>query len=274
MFNKLDQPRVLEFVEKRSDVEIQDPVHSLAHDPDPQRIQRIMLTASGPESVTEAQKILFPYLVEDRFDRVLDDFVLQCRDSQRALPPVGFRNPDSSRRLRLIYSAMDSSMQVGQPCLQVSSILFPRHPIHPWRRLFLQAVITRSEQVDAYVVQQSRELQLPILPCCFAHTLQPAWPAFPARVRPRLGCRVFSLVCGLPSTTSAGDSSLLFGCFVGNMPQYDSPSPFKRDLPLIAFSLRPTVLRDGRRRGVPVLALEVSLHARGLRLRGTTAHSR
>jgi len=38
-----------------------------------------------------------------------------------------------------------------------------------------------------HVVQQSRELQLPILPRCFAHTFQPAWPALPtqcpARVR-------------------------------------------------------------------------------------------
>jgi len=142
-----NQGAVWNTIQKGSDVEIQNPVHPLAHDPDPQRIQRVMLTASGPESVTVAQKILFPYLVEDRSDRVLDDFVLQCHDSQRTLPPVGFRNPDSSRRLRLIYSAMDSSMQVGQPYLQVLSILFPRHPIHPWRRLFLQAVITRSEQV-------------------------------------------------------------------------------------------------------------------------------
>src|ERR1700730_15126576 len=30
------------------------------------------------------------------------------------------------------------------------------------------------------MVQQSRELQLPVLSCCFAHTLQPAWPALPA----------------------------------------------------------------------------------------------
>ena len=87
MFRKLNQPRVLEFIEKGSNVEIQNPVHSLAHDPDPQRIQRIMLTASGPETVTEAQN---PYLVENRSDRVLDDFVLQCRDSQRTLSPVGF----------------------------------------------------------------------------------------------------------------------------------------------------------------------------------------
>src|SRR5215470_7895404 len=79
-------------------------------------------------------------------------------------------------------------------------------------------------------------------------------------VRHRLGCCVFSLVFGLPSTTSAGDPSPLFGCFVDTMPQYD-PSPFMKDLPLIAFSLRPSLLLGGQRRGLPVLALGVSLHA-------------
>src|SRR6516165_4625026 len=80
-------------------------------------------------------------------------------------------------------------------------------------------------------------------------------------VRHRLGCCVFSLVFGLPSTASADDPSPLFGCFVGTMPQCDSPPSFMRDLPLIAFSLRPTALLGGRRRGLPVLALGVSLHA-------------
>src|ERR1700730_1123427 len=37
------------------------------------------------------------------------------------------------------------------------------------------------------MVQQSRELQLPVLSCCFAHTLQPAWPAFPARCPAQVG---------------------------------------------------------------------------------------
>src|SRR5215469_790788 len=80
-------------------------------------------------------------------------------------------------------------------------------------------------------------------------------------VRPRLGCCVFSLVCGLFSTTSAGVSSLLFGCFVDTTPQYDSPLPFMEDLPLIAFSSRPAVFLYGRQRGLPVLAHGVSLHA-------------
>jgi hypothetical protein len=111
-----------------------------------------MLAAPGPETVAKAQKVLLPYLVENRSDCVLDDLVLQCRDSQWSLPPIGFRYPDSSRRLRSICSTMDSSMQVRYSCLQVSSIFFPRHPIHSRRRLFLQTEITVPEQVDAYVM--------------------------------------------------------------------------------------------------------------------------
>ena len=37
---------------------------------------------------------------------------------------------------------------------------------------------------------------------------------------------MFSLVSGLPSTTSAGRPPPLFGCFVGTTPLYDSPPPF------------------------------------------------
>src|SRR6516164_8943770 len=107
MFHKLDQPTVLEFVEKGSDIQIQNPLHLLAHNPYRQRIQCVMLAAPRPESVAEAQKVLFPYLVEDCPDRVLDDFVLQSGDPQWSLPPIGFRYPDSSRRLRLIGSTMD-----------------------------------------------------------------------------------------------------------------------------------------------------------------------
>jgi hypothetical protein len=66
---------------------------------------------------------------------------------------------------------MDSPMQVAESRLQVFSLFLPRHPVHSWRRPFLQAVVTLPEQVDAYVVQQCRELQLPIFLGCFAHTL-------------------------------------------------------------------------------------------------------
>src|ERR1700694_2253855 len=135
MFHKLDQPCMLEFVEKGSNVEIQNPVHFLSHHPYPQRVQCFWLAAPRPESVAETQKVLFPNMAENLPYRVLDDFVLQCRDPQRPFPPIGFLNPGSSRRSCSIGSAMDSSVQVAQACLQVFSILLPRHPIHSWRRL-------------------------------------------------------------------------------------------------------------------------------------------
>jgi hypothetical protein len=47
---------------------------------------------------------------------------------------------------------MDSSMQAGEPCLQVLSIFFPRHSIHSSRRLLLQAVVAATEQIDVDVV--------------------------------------------------------------------------------------------------------------------------
>src|SRR3989442_7343661 len=93
-------------------------------------------------------------------------------------------------------------------------------------------------------------------------------------VRHELGSGVFSLVSGLPSTTSAGGIPLLFGCFVSTVPLYDSPPSCIEDLWLIAFSSRPAHCPRGRLRGLPVLAHRVSLHAWGLRLRGAAPCSR
>src|SRR6266403_721003 len=110
MFHKPHQPIMLEFVEKGSNVEIQNPVHFLPHNSHPQRVQRILLSASWPESVAETQKVLFPNLAENLPYRVLDDFILQCRDPQWPFPPIRFRDPGSSRRSCSIGSAMDSPM--------------------------------------------------------------------------------------------------------------------------------------------------------------------
>src|SRR5260370_4731806 len=62
-------------------------------------------------------------------------------------------------------------------------------------------------------------------------------------VRYRLGWSMFSLVSGLSSTASAGDLPLLFGCFAGTTPLYDSPPPCMWVLWLIAFSHRSAALQ-------------------------------
>jgi len=45
-------------VEKGSDVRIENEVHALPGDPDHQRVQRIMLSAFGPEPVAEPEELL------------------------------------------------------------------------------------------------------------------------------------------------------------------------------------------------------------------------
>ena len=81
VLHELDHPRVFDSIEKRPNVKIQHPVHPLTCDSDVERVQRIVLAAPWPEAIREAQEVLFPDLVENRPYRVLDDFVLQRRNS-------------------------------------------------------------------------------------------------------------------------------------------------------------------------------------------------
>ena len=43
-------------------------------------------------------------------------------------------------------------MQVAYPRLQGLSILFPRHSVHSWGRLLLQAVVAFPEPIDGHMV--------------------------------------------------------------------------------------------------------------------------
>jgi hypothetical protein len=96
VLKKLDQPPVVDGIEESTDICIEHPVHLLPHQPYPERVQSIMRAATWPEAVGEAQEVDLIDLVEHRHHRLLDDLVLQPRDTQRALPPVGLRYIDSS----------------------------------------------------------------------------------------------------------------------------------------------------------------------------------
>ena len=86
---------------------------------------------------------------------------------------------------------------------------------------------------------------------CFAHTVQPAWPAFPALRPARV--RLFRVLLGQrPSLHDLrGPPPPLFGRFAGTMPLYDSPPPCMWDLSLIAFSHRPAASRPRMATGSP-----------------------
>ena len=95
MLDELDRPFVAQVVEKATDVGIEHPVHLLPFQSHSKRVQRLMRAAARAEPVGEAFEVDLVNLVEDRHHGLLDDFVLQCRDAQRTLPPVGLRYIDS-----------------------------------------------------------------------------------------------------------------------------------------------------------------------------------
>ena len=123
VLDELHHPPVVDGVEEVTDVCVEHPVHALPHDADPERVQRVVLTASGPKPVREPQEVLLIDRVEDRHDRVLDDFVLQGSDAQGTLSPIGFRDVGSLGRLRSIRSLCTRPWRSGQPCLQVRLVL-------------------------------------------------------------------------------------------------------------------------------------------------------
>jgi hypothetical protein len=163
---------------------------------------------------------------------------------------------------------MDSSLQVSEPTFQVLSIFFPPHAVYSGRCLPLQAGVALPQQFDRDMVQQGGEPQLPIFTRCLAHTLQPLWPASPTRrVWHGCGCCVFSLVRGLPSTTSAGRLPALVRLLRRYYAAVRLPTVVRGGLAALRVLLPVRGFSPGRRRDLPVLAHGVSQHAWGLRLR-------
>ena len=81
---------------------------------------------------------------------------------------------------------MDTVVKVRQPSLQTFSIFLPCHAVHSGSGLSFQTEVAFPQQLDRHMVKQGCELQLPVLLCRCAHTLQPTWPTLPARCPARV----------------------------------------------------------------------------------------
>ena len=95
MLDELSRPLVAHVIEEATDVRIEHPIHLPPLQSDRERIERLMRTAARTEPVGEALEVDLINLIEDRHHGLLDDFVFQCRDAQRTLPPIGLRYIDS-----------------------------------------------------------------------------------------------------------------------------------------------------------------------------------
>ena len=90
MFNKAHQPLMTDRIEEPRDIGVHYPVHLRAGNSDGKSVQRIMLAASGSESVREPQEIFFVDCIQHLHHSTLNDLIFQRGDPQRALPPIRF----------------------------------------------------------------------------------------------------------------------------------------------------------------------------------------
>lgn len=81
---KPKHPAVIDFIEKRPYVGIQNPVHLPALDSDRERVQRIVLSTPQPEPIRKPQKILFIDCTQHHDDGVLHNPVLYRGNRRRS----------------------------------------------------------------------------------------------------------------------------------------------------------------------------------------------
>src|SRR5678809_1633925 len=160
-----------------------------------------MRTASRPKPVRKALEVHLVNLIQDGDYGLLNNLVLQGRNPQRTLPPIGLRDIDSPRRLRLVCATVYAAVQIDEPTLQPRSVLLPRLTVNARCCLPLQCEIALPKHVNAQMVQQCRELLLSLLRCSLAHTAPPLGHAGPARRRSRASLRdvLLDLRPSLPS---------------------------------------------------------------------------
>ena len=126
-------------IEERPDVGVKDSVHLPFGDAYRQGIQRIVRPSSGTEPVREPEEVFLIDGVQHHNGRALDDFVFQGGNRQGPLPSVRLWNIRPAGRLRTVGPTVDAAMQIDEPALKVCLVLPPRHAIHAWGGLTLEA---------------------------------------------------------------------------------------------------------------------------------------
>jgi hypothetical protein len=153
MLEEFDEPFVGQCVEKAPNVAIQHIVHPPPRERDRERVQGVVRTTPRPKPIGETPKVLLVNLSQDGHHGLLDNLILQGRDPQGALSPIGFRDVHSPRGLRPIRPAVDSAMEIGEPIVQAGLIRLPSQAIYARSDMSLQLVEAVPEQVDREMVE-------------------------------------------------------------------------------------------------------------------------
>src|SRR5438309_4561601 len=169
-------------IEKVADIQIEHPVHLSRQQSRIERVQRLMLASPWPEPIRESEKIRFVDSVQHFDRRALDDFVFQCGNSERPLPPVSLGDVHPTHRFRSVRSSLQPMGEILEIVLEGLAVVPPRLSIHTGRSFLLQTEVGHAQRFQVVeVVQERREPQLLILTCCLTYPLQRTGRVFPAR---------------------------------------------------------------------------------------------
>src|SRR5271167_1746827 len=182
VLDELHQPFVRYSVEKAANIQIQHPVHLLRQQSRVERVQRVMLASPPPEAVRESKKIRFVNGIQHIDRRTLDDFVFQCRHSERPFPSVGLLDVYPTHRFGSIRSTLQPVGEILEVGLQGLAVVLPRLSVHTGRSFLLETKVGHAKHFRSVdVVQERCELQLLILACCLTYPLQRTRRVTPAR---------------------------------------------------------------------------------------------
>ena len=135
VFNKFDQPLVIQAVEEPLDVSIHNPVHFTCQKSHVERIETVMLTLPRSVPIGKSQEISFINRIHDFHGRPLDKLVLNYWNAQGTLLAVGFVDEHSTHWLGFISSSFQSLREVLKIALQIFFVVFPRYFVDACCRL-------------------------------------------------------------------------------------------------------------------------------------------
>src|SRR4051812_29040413 len=173
MVQEAEQPFLVNRVEERPDVGVQDPAHLGAGDPNRDRVQRIVRAPSGPEPVRETEEVLLVDGAQHLDHRALDDFVFYRRDGQRAPAAVRLGDEPAAGGQRPVRSPVDPLVQALDQAIEVCFVGLPRQPVHAGGGLPPEGEEGRPEPVGGDMVEERGEPFLLSLSCNVPYAVQP-----------------------------------------------------------------------------------------------------
>ena len=197
-----------------------------------------MLTNTRPEAVAEPEQVLLVDALQYPVHGLLDDLVLQRRDTQRTLASVGLGYPDSTRGLCPVGSPVNASVEVRDIGLQVALIFMPCHAVDGAFFFRLRNASVRHSSLTW--CSKAVNLSAPSFRAASRTPCNPRNLRFVRLgVRRKTACSAFLLAGSLSSDGSAGaPAAPLFAVVAGTMDPSDFLLAFMSALPSETFSDR------------------------------------